>query len=253
VLAVKVTLAPGFVVAASLVTRRFGPHIGGFLSGLPVVAGPILFVFALLHGRGFTADAATASLLGLISLATFIVVYALVATRLSWPASLLAGWAGYLACTGLLSAVHAGRAVALLAAWASFALGLAILRAPVSELVAPPPPPTWDLPLRALSAMALVVTLTTVSSTLGSHLSGLLATFPVVTTVLAAFTHAQSGHEDMRRLVRGMLTGLGGYSLFCFTISAGIRSMGTAGAFLLAIVVALLTQAAMFAVSQRAA
>ena len=38
-LAVKLLLAPSFVVAASLVARRFGPRVGGLIAGLPLVAG----------------------------------------------------------------------------------------------------------------------------------------------------------------------------------------------------------------------
>jgi hypothetical protein len=35
--------------------------------------------------------------------------------------------------------------------------------------------------------------LTAVSGSLGAHLSGLLAPFPIITSVLAVFTHAHSG------------------------------------------------------------
>ena len=57
-LAVKVLLAPGFVVGASLAARRFGSRVGGVVGGLPVVAGPILLVYALEDGRVFAAGAA---------------------------------------------------------------------------------------------------------------------------------------------------------------------------------------------------
>ena len=57
-LAVKLTLAPAFVVGASLASRRFGPRMGGLIAGLPVVAGPILLVYALAHGRAFASGAA---------------------------------------------------------------------------------------------------------------------------------------------------------------------------------------------------
>jgi len=57
-LAVKVLLAPSFVVGASLAARRFGPRIGGLVGGLPLVASPILLVYALTDGRVFAAGAA---------------------------------------------------------------------------------------------------------------------------------------------------------------------------------------------------
>jgi hypothetical protein len=56
VLAAKILLAPTFVIAASLAARRYGARIGGLVGGLPVVAGPILLVFALDHGAAFAAS-----------------------------------------------------------------------------------------------------------------------------------------------------------------------------------------------------
>ena len=91
VLALKLILAPAFVVGASLTARRFGPRIGGLVGGLPVVAGPILLVLAIVHDRDFAARSATTSLLGLVSLATFVVVYGSAGRRrspsLGWRSS----------------------------------------------------------------------------------------------------------------------------------------------------------------------
>lgn len=61
VLALKVLLAPSFVLATSLVSRRFGLAVGGVVVGLPAIAGPILPVLALQHGTGFASKAATGS------------------------------------------------------------------------------------------------------------------------------------------------------------------------------------------------
>lgn len=46
----------------------------------------------------------------------------------------------------------------------------------------------WDLPGRALAALGLVLGLTAFSGALGPHLSGLLAPFPIITSVLAVFS-----------------------------------------------------------------
>jgi hypothetical protein len=53
------------------------------LGGLPVVAGPILLVETLLHGRDFGSDAAAGTLLGLAALTAFVVVYGRRATGAS--------------------------------------------------------------------------------------------------------------------------------------------------------------------------
>jgi hypothetical protein len=242
VLAVKALLAPVFVVGASLAVRRFGSRVGGVVGGLPVVAGPILLVYALVHGRSFAAHAAGGTLLGLVSLTAFVVVYGRLAGRAGWLACLLAGWLAFALGTVVFSSVAASAGVALALAFAAFAIGLALLPRLKSEARAFAPVPAWDLPLRAGFALALVLALTAAAGWLGPQLSGLLAPFPVITTVLATFTYAQHGQEETVRLLRGMLTGFAAFALFCFTLAVSLRGLGVAGAFALATAVALLTQ-----------
>jgi hypothetical protein len=218
-------MAPAFVVGASLTARRFGPRVGGLVGGLPVVGGPILLVLAVVHDDAFAARAASASLLGLISLAAFVVTYGSLARRASWPLALAASWTAFLALTALFalltSAVHIPPTVGLLMAFASFVAARAVLPHAVADPAAAPapPPPAWDLPVRALCAAAMVLTITSASSGLGPRVSGLLAPSPIITSVLAAFTHAQAGPEPTLRLLRGMLTGFFTFALFCFAVA----------------------------------
>ncbi len=245
VLALKLILAPAFVVGASLTARRFGPRIGGLVGGLPVVAGPILLVLAIVHDRDFAARSATTSLLGLVSLATFVVVYGSVARRLRWPGALGLAWLAFLAMTALASAFHLTATVALAVAFAGFVLGRAVLPSPATG---PSPaaiaPPSWDLPVRAVCAAAMVLAITAASAGLGPRLSGLLAPAPIITTVLAAFTHAQLGPDATLRLLRGMLTGFFAFALFCWTVALTVPHASVVAAFALATAVAVLTQAA---------
>jgi hypothetical protein len=243
-LAAKLTLAPVFIVGASLVARRFGPRIGGVVAGLPVVAGPILLVYALAHGRAFASGAASGTLLGLLSLTAFLVIYSRIGAYASWPISLLAGWLTFALATAVLSmfSITVGAALALAAV--GVVVGLVALPRP-SRSGLPYAPPSWDLPLRAACAAALVVTLSAVSGWLGPHLSGLLTPFPIVAAVLATFTHAQRGVDDVRRMSRGMVAGLCAFALFCFTLSVALRTLDIATSYALATLVALTTQALM--------
>ena len=128
-LAIKLLLAPCFVVGASLTARRHGPRVGGLVGALPVVAGPILLVYALAHGRAFAAHAAAGTLLGLISLTAFVVVYARLAGRVPWPVGLLAGWLAFVLGTLLFSALTLPLGVAL---------ALALRRVRAGPRTAPP-------------------------------------------------------------------------------------------------------------------
>jgi hypothetical protein len=242
-LLVKLLLAPSFVVGASLATRRFGPRVGGLLAGLPVVAGPIVLAYALAHGKGFAADAAAGTLLGLVSLIAFVIVYGRLSRQLVWWGCMLWGWLAFAGATALFSAFTIPAGVALGLAVLAIAAGLLWLPHPRGPQLAATVPPSWDLPLRAGCALALVLTLTAIASWLGPQLSGLLAPFPIIATVLATFTHAQRGSDETVRLLRGMVTGFGAFALFFFTLAISLRGLGTGPAFALATALALTTQA----------
>ncbi len=249
--AVKALLAPSFVVVASLVARHYGPWMGGVIGGLPVVAGPILLIYGISHGAAFAAGAALGTLLGLISLTAFAVVYGRLARRLPWLPCMLAGWLAFGVGTVVLDGISLPVGVALVLVWLGFALGLRLLPHPAASTPAPVSPPAWDLPLRAGCALLLVLVLTTTAGLLGPKLSGLLAPFPVITKVLATFTHAQRGAAEAARLLRGMLTGFYGFALFCFVLAISLRATGVALGFGIATACALLSQATIIRLAQR--
>lgn len=247
----KLLLAPLCVVAVSLVGRRWGVAVAGILGGLPVVAGPILVVLTLVHGRQFGADAAAGALLGLAALTLFVVVYGRASERVGPMPCLLAGWAAFLLGVAFLQLLDVPPGVSLILVAASFAAGLAMLPAPTAMPAVVTAPPWWDLPARALAALALVVALTAASGALGPSLSGLLAPFPVIASVLAVFTHAHGGPDQVRVLLRNLLVGFYGFAAFCFVLAFGLDSLGGPAAFSTALVAALATQATIFALSAR--
>lgn len=251
-LATKLLLAPLCVVAVSLAGRRWGVAVAGVLGGLPVVAGPILLVLTLQHGRAFGADAAAGTLLGLAALTTFVVVYGRLAARRLLPAwCLLAGWLAFLAAVAVLHLSSPPAAVSLVFVAACFALGLRLLPPPARPIGAPAAPPWWDLPARGLAALALVLVLTGVSGSLGPGLSGLLAPFPVITSVLVFFTHTHAGLGQLRVLSRNFLLGFYGFAGFCFALAVALPESGTAAAFVASLTVAVVVQLAVVAVRVR--
>jgi hypothetical protein len=225
VLALKLLLAPSFVVGASLAVRRLGPSLGGLISGLPVIAVPILFVLALTHDAAFAAAASRATLLGMGSLMAFVVTYAWLARNLEWVGALLLGWAAFAATTIALAlwASSPSAGVSLAAALGACALGAGLLPRPAAS-GAETPTPRWDLQFRAVAAAVMVVVITAVAAPLGAQLAGLVTTFPVITSILAAFTHAQCGYSDVARVLRGMVRGFVIYAIgvFVFAMGAGI-------------------------------
>jgi hypothetical protein len=250
-LAAKLLLSPLCVVAVSLAGRRWGMATAGLLGGLPVVAGPILLILTLLHGREFGDEAAAGTLLGLAALTAFVVVYAWAALRFSPPMSVLCGWAAFLLGIGLLSFLRPPPVLSLGFVAICFALGTKLLPVLPSPPAASGHPPLWDLAARALAALGLVLVLTGVSGALGSHLSGLLAPFPVITSVLAVFVHAHDGVGELEILLRNFLLGFYGFAVFCFVVTIALPGLAVAAAFGLATAAALAMQGLVFLLSSR--
>ena len=241
--ALKVLLAPVLVAVSTLVTRRYGPALGGWLSALPVIAGPVLLVFVIEHGADFAQRAARGTLMGLVSLSAFIVVYAHVARRSSVLSSLAAGWLAFLAATLLVAGWDPS--AALTSAFAAAALALAWL---LTRRTSPTGSGTRavdaSILVRVLLTAALVLALTASSESLGPRLGGILAAFPVLASLLAAFTHTGHGGAAAGALLHGMVAGLMGFATFCLVIAIALEPLGTVEAFSLGVLGTLAVHAA---------
>lgn len=247
ILALKLVLTPTLIAAATLIGRRFGPSISGWLVGLPFTSGPVSLFLALEQGTGFAATAAAGSIAGVSASALFAVAYAAAARRFTWPASLAVGTAAFavavVALRGMplssdlplpLLAVYAGGVATAIA-------GIRIIPAP-GALEEAPEPPRWDLPVRMVVATALVIAVTSAAPLLGPQLSGLLTTYPVYAGVLAVFAHAQRGGAAATQVVRGLCYGIIAFATFFLAIGALVDRVGILPAFLAAGAGALLVQ-----------
>jgi len=240
-LLLKVVVTPVLIAAATLAGRRWGDRLSGWLVGLPLTSGPVVFFLVIDQGSEFATRAALAVLLGTISQAAFALVYARTAARRGWAASALAGGAAFALATIGFQRVSLPPMPAF--ALVTGSLILAILLMPRSR---PPieraPPSPWDLPLRIVVATALVVSLTGIAPAIGAHLTGLLSPFPVYGGVLAIFAHRQGGGDAANSVLKGLLFGLFAFGSFFVLLAVGLTRLGTGPAFLLATAAALLIQ-----------
>ncbi|WP_045876582.1 hypothetical protein [Pseudofrankia sp. DC12] len=252
-LALKLLLAPLLAVASSLAGRRWGPGLAGTLVALPVVAGPILLITDLQHGRRFAAPAANAALLGLVTLALFAVVFARAARKLGWKGSLAVGWGACLTADLLLALLVVPPPIGLLLALAAAGGAVAVMPAvtPTGGGHGRAAQPAWDLPGRAVATAVLVLMLTESAAALGPRLTGVLAPFPIATSVVAAFTLAQHGHQLTAALLRGVLRGLAAFATFCFLVAVLVVPAGTFVAFAAALAAAVVVQIAVVRVAGR--
>lgn len=234
-LLLKLLLVPGLVCGVTLGVRRWGPAVGGWLSALPVVAGPVIVFYAIEQGATFGAEAAHATLAGLIATTAFGVVYARSAVRRSWSACVAIGWITFAVVLCLLFAVRPGLVLSLTVLAAATLVGRRALP-PGNRAAGDASTPRADLLLRMLAAAALVVVLTGMAQRMGPQLSGLLNAFPILTTIVVAFTHAQRGWPAAAAFVHGYLRALPAFGVFCAVMAVAVRPLGLAGALIGALV-----------------
>ena len=246
--ALKLVLTPALIAIATLVGRRFGPSISGWLVGLPFTSGPVSLFLALEQGTSFAANAAAGSIGGVSASAVFAIAYAAMARRFRWPAALAVASVAFGAAVLVLRAMplESGFPVPLLALYAAGVaaaiVGIRLIPAP-GALEQAPEPPRWDLPVRMIVATALVLVITGAAPILGPQLSGLLTTYPIYAGVLAVFAHAQRGGAAAAQVVRGLCYGIIAFATFFLAIGAFIDRVGILPAFAGASTGALLVQA----------
>ncbi|HYI34959.1 MAG TPA: hypothetical protein VEX39_00010 [Thermoleophilaceae bacterium] len=249
-LALKLTLAPALVAIATKVAGRLGHRAGGLVGGLPVVAGPILLIYAVEQGQAFADEAAAGAVLGIVSLVGFCLAYALAARRHGTAVALAAGWAAFGAGTAAFAMVEPPLAVSTALSLTAVAVGTFALHRMAPDTAGVESGPdllVWRLVVTA----TLVIALTAAAGSLSAHLAGLLAPFPIITAVLAGFTQAHTGAGAAIELLSGLSGALVCFTVFFALLAASIDAVGVAAAFALATAGALACWAVLVAVVAR--
>jgi hypothetical protein len=74
----------------------------------------------------------------------------------------------------------------------------------------------YDIYLRMIIITVFVALITYLAKILGPTWSGILTPFPIMTAILAAFTHYTQGAYGTSIILRGMLTGFIGFASFLY-------------------------------------
>jgi hypothetical protein len=247
VLLLKLAIAPLSVLVASLAARRLGPTLGGRLIGLPLTTGPFLLLLAIGPGDAAAARAAGGTVAGEIAVVVFCVGYGWLSRDRSWPAavSLSLLLAGVCAATlGVLGLPPWAAAGVVLAA---IAVGLVGWPATAVASTTPRTPQRWETPLRMVSTGAVVGGLGGAAVVLGPYVAGMLATWPVILSVMAPTTQRSAGPAAAAALVRGSLATMAGTVVFVATLSYTLVPLGTWHAFLVSAATLLLVDRAVAA------
>ncbi len=219
-LLIKISVPPLLVALMSLAARRWGPTFGGLIMGLPWMTGPVLYFLGNDKGIDFLVDAARGAELAVWGMGGFILCFGYAAVNgASWPWALSTAVAGY-AAVGLLTqglVVSHGAAVGV--ALAILIATNRLLPYPATAAV-PGRLPAWDIPARMVCTFVLVAVIMVTTDVLGPQRSGLVASYPVILTVIGVFTLRQWGPDALLRVLRGislsLLTFVGFFAVIGF-------------------------------------
>lgn len=234
----KLMVTPLLMWAISLASRRWGGLLGGLLSGLPVTSALVMTFLCLEQGTAFALGAVPGALGGLAAVQATYTFYLFATRRLG------------IAPAVLLAILFYGLAAYAFTHWGSLylSIGVALLligvlirvsgREPKPDTLARPRHRYWEIPLRMVSATALLMLTTRLASWLGPATSGMLAPIPVIAWPLVVFAHVQHGRAGMAAMVRGNAIGAVGVIAFYLVIAGLLEAWGVAIAISLAMVCA---------------
>lgn len=200
----KITIAPLMILGVSYLQRRYGDRVGGWLLGLPITTGPFILIIGVQEGRIFAARSIHGVLLGQIALITFSWSYALVAARTRWFLAIAIATLTCLATGYLVTELH-------MPFWLSTALLITTWLAATTWWPRSAFPevkvatPHWELPVRIIVSLVVLISLSALAPHLGAKLAGALSTYPVLISVLGVFNHRRFGPGVTIATLKGLM------------------------------------------------
>jgi acetylornithine deacetylase/succinyl-diaminopimelate desuccinylase-like protein len=241
----RLTITPLLVGLVTLVARRYGSRAAGLVMGLPLTSGPILLFLAIDHGAAFGAAVAEGAVGAAAGVGLFCGAYALIARRLGWRSAVTGAIVAFCAGSGAFQCARLGSGAAALLSLAVMAV---LAWGPGIWIAAPRggsrAAPAWDLPARMVVSFAALALVMGLAPRLGSRLCGVLSSLPVLTAVMAVFTHRRGDRPATLALLSGTVRGEIGSVAFFAIVSLLSGRLGIASTYVIATGSALLINAA---------
>jgi len=200
----KVAIAPVIVLSVSYLQRRFGDRFGGWLIGLPITTGPFLLIIGIQEGVVFAGKTAHGVLLGQMALIVFCWAYAYAAPRHSWQTAIAIGTFACLLTGFFVTSFKFSiwiTAPALILLWL-LAMKFWPRSSDFTQKIAPP---RWEIPVRIVVTLVLLISLSALAPHVGAKVAGALSTYPVIASVLGAFNQRRFGAPATVSTLRGLM------------------------------------------------
>lgn len=238
VLLAKMAIAAFIVVSASLVAERSSPLIAAMVATLPVSAGPVYVFLALEHGPAFVGQAALGSVGSNVAAACYCATYVLLAQKQGPVVSISAALVIWIISVLGLQHLALPLVPALLLMIVFFGATILMTRPYArAEPLTPAARAWYAIPVRALAVALLVAVVTSISAAVGPLWSGVMATFPIVLSSLAAILHPRIGGPATAAAFANAIPALFGFGLGLTLVHLTAAPFGSAIALSLCLLV----------------
>lgn len=242
ILVLKLILAPVIIGSASLAGRKWGPAVSGWIVGMPLTSGPVVFFVALSHDAAFAANSALGVLSGGLSLVVYALTYSWLARKFKWHVSIAGALLVFAASTILLQNFTLPLALVIPLVVTAIVLGLRLMPNEAVMTGSSTEPGKWDIPIRILIGTSFILLLTGIAPLIGPRLTGLLTTIPLYVTILAIFAHRHQGPAAAAHVLRGLLYGMFAFTGFFIVLNLSLEKTSLAVSFGAAVLTALVVQ-----------
>ena len=221
----KFTVTPVLVGLASLAARKWGNTVAGLLTGFPLMTAPISLFLAIEQGPAFTVSATTGILIALVGIPAYALGYVGVARFAPWPVALAAGLGAFFVVCWIVQPLLTSLVPAAVAAVAAILLGIAIFPRSDGPRTAPRIP-YWEIWLRMVATAVMIALVTALARIVGPTWTGIVATVPVMATIMAIFTHARWGHDAVALFMRSMMLSMLSFASFFVVVGVFLLEFG---------------------------
>lgn len=234
-------MMPLVIGGVTVASKKWGNLVGGMIASLPWIAGPIMLFFTIEQGVDFAVSSVKGIMMGVVGVLAFCFVYIYSAIKYKWYVSLFFAYCGFVTTTVLLKTCEN---FIDLNTWFTIAVVLSLIGIkvfPRLEMQASSGQTLkYDIYLRMVIITVFVALITYLAQILGPTWSGILTPFPIITAILAAFTHYTQGAYGTSIILRGMLTGFIGFASFLYLQAQFLPHFPIAAAFAIGFVVNIL-------------
>ena len=218
-------MMPIVIGGVTIASKKWGNLVGGMIASLPWIAGPIMLFFTIEQGVDFAVNSVKGIMMGIVGVLAFCFAYIYSSLKSKWYISLVLAYCAFVATTVLLKIFENFMG---LDSWFLIAVILSLIGLKcfpkLEKQASSGQTLKFDIYLRMVIITVFVALITYLAQILGPTWSGILTPFPIITAILAAFTHFTQGAYGTSIILRGMLTGFIGFATFFFFSSKTFTS-----------------------------